>query len=142
MRALRSFGRSDPEARARLEAAVAAIDRELAANLELASMFDQTHQAVVLENGEFARHRLTLERELGETFELVADLYARIPDAESAMERRGPANSLKEEDRGLVESWEGDARALQWSLHDALAGGRRSPLLRLIDRIRGRSSVR
>jgi hypothetical protein len=36
------------EAQARLDRAVAAIDRELAANLELTSMFDQTKQPFFL----------------------------------------------------------------------------------------------
>src|SRR5437868_5191454 len=54
--------RPDLAERADLAAAVAAVDRELAANLELMSLFDQTKQAVVLENGQFALHRATLER--------------------------------------------------------------------------------
>ncbi len=138
MDVLRSlFRRRDPEVLARLTAAVSAIDRELAANLELTSIFDQTHHAVVLENGEFARHRATIERELPSSYPQLADLYARIPDAESAMERRGPAASLKEEDRAIVEGWEGDARALQRSLRDSLTEKPRSPLARLLGRLHG-----
>lgn len=106
----------DQRRRAVLIDAVAAVDRELAANLELMTMFDQTRQAVVLENGEFTRHRTTIDTEGGEVAVAVAALYARIPDAESAMERRGPANSLREEDRRLIEAWEGDAREAQRSL--------------------------
>ena len=112
--------RIDPTRRAALTDAVAAVDRELAANLELMTMFDQTRQAVVLENGEFARHRETIELEARDIADAVTTLYARIPDAESAMERRGPANSLRDEDRSLIEAWEGDAREAQRSLRRSL----------------------
>lgn len=112
--------RPDPRERAELEGAVSAIDRELAANLELTSMFDQTKQAVTLENGEFARYRETIERGAGPTAATVSALYERIPETESAMERRGPANSLRPEDRQLIEKWEGDARDAQRSLRAAL----------------------
>jgi hypothetical protein len=105
-------GRS-AEAQIGVERAVAAIDRELAANLELTSMFDQTKQAFVLENGQWQLHRATIARELRAAHEFVADLYERMPDAEAAMERRGPANSLKAADREIVEGWEGDAREAQ-----------------------------
>jgi hypothetical protein len=105
-------GRS-AEVQVALERAVAAIDRELAANLELTSMFDQTKQAFVLENGQWQLHRATIARELREAHAFVADLYERMPGAESAMERRGPANSLKDADREIVEAWEGDAREAQ-----------------------------
>jgi hypothetical protein len=132
-----------PETLRELERAVAAVDREIAVNLELSSLFDQTRQAVVLENAEFTRHGPTLEREVRATYAGLADLYARIPAAEAAMERRGPANSLREEDRALVEAWEGDARALQRMLRGALADQRRSGLARAIERLRGRpTSVR
>ena len=46
----------DPADQAELERAVAAVDRELAVDLELLSMFDQTKQAFVLENGQFLAH--------------------------------------------------------------------------------------
>src|SRR5439155_1442853 len=82
--------------------------------------FDQTRQPIVLENGEFARHRAALERTAPTIFTAVAELYARLAEAESAMERRGPANSLKDEDRAIVERWEGDARAAQRALREAL----------------------
>ena len=111
----------DPRERAELAEAVSAVDRELAANLELTSMFDQTKQAVTLENAAFGRHRATLERQAGPTAAAVSSLYARIPETESAMERRGPANSLRPEDRQLIERWEGDARDAQRSLRAALA---------------------
>jgi hypothetical protein len=131
------FGKPDPEARRRLERAVADLDRELAANLELTSMFDQTHQAVVLENGEFIRHRATLESGLSETFAPLADLYSRVPGTESAMERRGPANTLRDDDRALIEAWEGDARAAQRGLRAALATPPLSPLGLVLRRLRG-----
>ena len=114
------FSKPDPEQRRHLERAVADIDRELAANLELTSMFDQTKQAVVLENGEFNRHGPTIKAGLADAHGALADLYARIPDTESAMERRGPANSLRDEDRRLIEAWEGDAREAQRTLRRSL----------------------
>jgi hypothetical protein len=110
----------DPRERERLTDAVSAVDRELAANLELTSMFDQTKQAVTLENGEFARHRVTLERNAGSAAAAVAALYERMSETESAMERRGPANSLRPEDRRLIEGWEGDAREAQRSIRESL----------------------
>src|SRR6267378_2470305 len=110
----------DPNERRRVSDAVNAVDRELAANLELTTMFDQTKQAVTLENGEFAHHRATLERNVRSTAVAIAALYDRISDAESAMERRGPANSLKPADRQLIEGWEGDAREAQRSLRESL----------------------
>lgn len=131
------FSQPDPEVRRRLEGAAADLDRELAANLELTSMFDQTHQAVVLENGEFMRHRVTIESGLAGAFGQLADLYSRIPDTESAMERRGPANTLRDDDRALIEAWEGDARAAQRGLREALAAPPLSPLRLLLKRLRG-----
>jgi hypothetical protein len=131
------FSKPDPEERRRLERAVADVDRELAANLELTSMFDQTHQAVVLEISEFTRHRATIEIGLAAAYGPLADLYSRIADAESAMERRGPANTLRDDDRVLIETWEGDARGAQRGLREALAAPRLSPLARLLRRLRG-----
>jgi triphosphoribosyl-dephospho-CoA synthetase len=131
------FQQPDPELKRQLERAVADVDRELAANLELTSLFDQTHQAVVLENGEFMRHRGTIESGLNVAYRALADLYTRIPDTESAMERRGPANSLRDDDRLLIESWEGDARAAQRGLREALAAPRSSPIAVLLRRLRG-----
>lgn len=125
----------DPVAQADLDRAVAALDRELAADLELTTMFDQTRQAFVLENGQFALHAHVLAREIPQVHGLLADLYARIPATESAMERRGPANTLKDEDRLIVEEWEGDARALQVTLRSAATAPRSSPLERLIARL-------
>ena len=124
-------GRS-PDAQARLDRAVAAIDRELAANLELTSMFDQTKQAFVLENGQWNLHGAVVAKELPAAHAFAADLYARMPDAESAMERRGPANSLKDEDREIVEGWEGDAREAQRRLRADLARPEPAPLRRIM----------
>jgi hypothetical protein len=131
------FSKPDPEAQRRLERAVADIDRELAANLELMSMFDQTHQFVVLEMGEFTRHAPTIESSLAAAYGPLADLYARIADTESAMERRGPANTLRDDDRAVIETWEGDARVAQRGLREALTAPRPSAFQRLFKRLRG-----
>lgn len=131
--------RRSPGAQAELDRAVAAVDRELAADLELTAMFDQTKQAFVLENGQHGLHAATLEREIAEAAAFVADLYRRLPDAESAMERRGPAGSLKDADRLIVESWEGDAREAQRRLRAAAGARQATPWNRLIARLRGSS---
>ena len=125
------------EAQAALDRAVAAIDRELAANLELTSMFDQTKQAFVLENGQWHLHGATVARELPAAHAFAADLYGRIPEAESAMERRGPANSVRDADREIVERWEGDAREAQRRLRADLARPDPPFLRRLIARLLG-----
>jgi hypothetical protein len=52
------------------------------------------------------------------------------------MERRGPANSLRDADRALIETWEGDARAAQRGLREALAAPRVLPLGALLKRLR------
>lgn len=128
----------DPDERRRLGIAVNAVDRELAANLELTTMFDQTKQAVTLENGEFGRHRATLERSASGAAAAVAALYARMSETEAAMERRGPANSLRPEDRGLIEAWEGDAREAQRSLRGALTARPLAGLPAVTARLQGR----
>ncbi|MDP9264988.1 MAG: hypothetical protein M3O91_02540 [Chloroflexota bacterium] len=137
--------RRDAQAQAALEGAVAAVDRELAANLELTTMFDQTRQAVVLENGEFARNRAVIERELPREHRGLAELYAGLPEAESAMERRGPAGSVTPLDRGIVETWEGDARESQRMLRAAVAApptpAWRRAALALADRLGRPSSL-
>lgn len=109
----RIAGRRDAASRARLEDAADAVARELAGNLELTAMFDQTHQAVVFENAQFARHRALLASEVRDAYAELADVYARMPATEDAMERRGPAASVRPEDRALIERWEGDARSVQ-----------------------------
>ena len=124
---------------AELERAVAAVDRELAADLELTAMFDQTKQAFVLENGQYALHAETLGREIPQAAAFTADLYARLPAAESAMERRGPAGSLKDADREIVESWEGDAREAQRRLRAAAVQRPPTPWKKVIARLRGSS---
>jgi hypothetical protein len=131
------FSRPDPELRRRLERAVADVDRELAANLELTSLFDQTHHAIVLENAEFTRHRATIQNGLAAAYGPLADLYSRVPATESAMERRGPANSLRDDDRALIETWEGDARAAQRGLREAWSVPPLSSLARVRRRLRG-----
>ena len=131
------FSKPDPEAQRRLERAVADIDRELAANLELMSMFDQTHQFVVLEMGEFTRHAPTIESGLAAAYGPLADLYSRIADTETAMERRGPANTLRDDDRAVIETWEGDARVAQRGLREALSAPRPSAFQTLFKRLRG-----
>ena len=134
-----------PEAQAEIERAVAALDRELAADLELTGMFDQTKQAFVLEMGQWAIHGRTIQREAPDLHLFLADLYARIPEAESAMERRGPAHTLKDADRDIVQRWEGDAREAQRLLRGDLSprpvivARGTSFLSRLIARLLGRS---
>lgn len=126
-----AMGRS-ADAQAALDRAVAAIDRELAADLELTAMFDQTKQAFVLENGQWALHGSVVARELPAAHAFLGDLYGRIPAAESAMERRGPAGSLRDADRAIVETWEGDAREGQRLLRAAAARRPQSFIERLI----------
>lgn len=104
------------EAQAELDRAVAAVDRELAADLEIMSMFDQTRQAFILENGQFLRHRTVIEREIPAAYAALSSLYERIPLVEAAMERRGPANSIRDEDRQVIHEWEGDTREAQRAL--------------------------
>ena len=140
----RLLGAPPPEDRSRLEVVAAAIDRELAANIELASLWDQTHQAVVFENGEFTRHAAVLRRLAsgGFDFELLAEVYGRMPSVESAMERRGPVNSIKPEDKTLVETWEGDVREAQRWLRAAVNAPSPSVWALLAARLRGRGNRR
>jgi len=116
----RLLGAPTPEERARLAEAVSALDRELAANIELASMWDQTHQAVVFENAQFSKHAAAIRVAAPEVFAALAQAYARMPEAESAMERRGPANTIRPDDLALVETWEGDVRGVQRDLRAAV----------------------
>ena len=131
------FARTDPEARARFERAAAAVDRELAGNLELTAMFDQTHQAAVFENAEFARHAAALRASAQAALAFIETVYAGIPATEDAMERRGPANTLKPEDLALIERWEGDVREAQRLLRAALAAPRPSAWSVVLSRMRG-----
>jgi hypothetical protein len=138
----RIFG-PDPERWAERGRAGAAVDRELAANLELSAMFDSAQQAAVFENGEFTRFTSTLRRELSrETFEEVASVYAAMPDVEAAMERRGPARSIRPEDRALIESWEGDVRTAQRALRAALSAPPASVWTLVVARLRGGTPTR
>jgi hypothetical protein len=135
----RVLGAPGPEDRARLEVLAAAIDRELAANIELASLWDQTHQPVVFENAEFTRHAAVLRGVAsgGFDFELLAEVYTRMPSVESAMERRGPVNSIKPEDKAIVETWEGDVREAQRWLRAAVKAPPASAWVLLVRRLRG-----
>ena len=132
------FVRRDPEARARFEHAAAAVDRELAGNLELTAMFEQTHQAAVFENAEFAQHRAVLRASAPDAFVSVDAVYTAIPATESAMERRGPANTMKPDDLALIERWEGDVHHAQRELRAALAAPPRSAWSLLTARLRGK----
>ena len=131
-----------PEAQATLGRAVAAVDRELAADLELMAMFDTTKQAFVLENGQFLAQRDVLEREAPAAYAFVADVFERIPAAESAMERRGPAGSIADADRALIHAWEGDAREAQRRLRAALVPDRSTRWDALVARLRARFASR
>lgn len=134
--------RRSAEAQAALERAVAAVDRELAADLELMSMFDQTRQAFVLENGQFLASSEVIAREAPETFAFVDDLFGRVPAVESAMERRGPAGSIADADLALIHAWEGDAREAQRMLRASLIPRRRTRWDELTARLRARFASR
>ena len=142
----RLLGASTPQERARLASAAAAVDRELAANIELAALWDQTHQPALFENGEFAGHEATIRVAAPPAATLLADVYARIPAIESAMERRGPVNSIATSDKGLVEAWEGDVREAQRALRAAVTAPPPSVWALLRKRVfspsRNRTSVR
>ena len=140
----RLLGAPSPEDRAKLADAASAVDRELAANIELASMWDQTHQAVVFENGEFSRHAGVIRAAAPSAFEALAQAYARIGATESAMERRGPANTIRPEDLALVEAWEGDVREAQRGLRASVSAAEPSLWSLFIARVRDRkrASVR
>jgi hypothetical protein len=114
------LGRRDPERQRRLAASSAAVDRELAANLELSAMFDTTHQAFVFENAAWLQQAAALRDDmLAAEYEAVAIVYRDMPAVETAMERRGPANSIRPDDRALIEAWEGNVRVAQRALRDA-----------------------
>ena len=116
----RLLGAPTPEDRARLAIAAAAVDRELAANIELAALWDQTHQAATFENAEFGRHAAAIASAAPAASTLLAGVYERIPSTEGAMERRGPVNSIAAADKALVETWEGDVREAQRALRAAV----------------------
>lgn len=118
--------------RARLEEAAARVDRELAGNVELVGMFLQTKQAAVLEVAAYEASRAPIVAASAEVGARLDRLYQGIAEAESAMERRGPAGSLRGEDRAIVERWEGDARALQRDLRALPASRPPAPGRRLL----------
>jgi hypothetical protein len=130
----RLLGR-DPARRAAFAVAAAAVDRELAANIELASMFDQTHQAALFEIGEFERHGATL-RDDPAAFAAIESVYARVAETEEAMARRGPANTIRPEDLALIERWEGDVRDAQRRLRESVNAPPPSAWSLLIARLR------
>ena len=133
----RLLGAPTPEDRARLASAAAAVDRELAANIELAALWDQTHQAATFENGEFGRHAAAIAIAAPAASTLLVDVYERIPATESAMERRGPVNSIAAADKALVETWEGDVREAQRTLRSAVNAPPPSAWSLLAGRLRG-----
>jgi hypothetical protein len=133
-----TIARREPGAQAELERAVAQVDRELAADLELMSMFDQTKHAFVLENGQFLAARRVIERHAPGALKIVADVYARIPETETSMERRGPAGSIPDADRIRIHEWEGDAREAQRVLREVARPSRASRWELLTERLRAR----
>jgi hypothetical protein len=134
--------RRSAAAQAELERAVALVDRELAADLELMAMFDQTKQPFVLENGQFLAARPVIEREAAAVAAFVADLYARIPAVEDSMERRGPAGSIPLADELAIHEWEGDAREAQRLLRASCTQTPASRWTALYERLRARLPTR
>ena len=134
--------RRTAEGQAELERAVALVDRELAADLELMSIFDQTKQAFVLENGRFLTAGSVLEGHAPAAYAFVAELYARIPGIEASMERRGPAGSIPLPDEVAIHEWEGDAREAQRLLRASLAQAPVSRWSVLYERLRARFPAR
>jgi hypothetical protein len=132
----------DPQVQVRLERAAAGIDREFAANLELVTMFMQTKQPATLENAAFLAGRAEIAAADEELAARLDVLYDGMSDAESAMERRGPAGSIRAEDRATVQHWEGSARVLQRAVRTLAASRPRSAGDRLVAwvtaRVRGR----
>jgi hypothetical protein len=122
----------------RLERAVAGIDRELAGNVELVTMFMQTKQPAVLENAAYRAWQDEVHAADEVVAARLATLYDRMPDAETAMERRGPAGSISRADRETVMRWEGQARALQLDLRSLPGRGPRSAGDRLVEWVRSR----
>lgn len=105
--------RRPPEEQARLARAAAGVDRELAGNVELVTMYMQTKQPAVLEIAAFTAYGDDIAAADADLGRRLGALYESVPDAEDAMERRGPAGSIKNDDRAIVERWEGGARVLQ-----------------------------
>jgi triphosphoribosyl-dephospho-CoA synthetase len=133
----RLTARRSTERQARLARAAADVDRELAANIELASMFDQTQQAVVFENGQFTRHREVLATEVPTVTVALVSVYERMSATEDAMERRGPANTITPEDKALIQTWEGDVRDARQQLRSGVSAPALTFVGRLLARLRG-----
>ncbi len=127
-----------PDAQEGLEHAAAGIDRELAGNLELVTMYMQTKQPAILENAAYRAWRQEVVAADAALAARLDVLYERMPDAESAMERRGPAGSVRPEDRATVQQWEGNARVVQRALRQLPASGPRSAGDRLLAWVRAR----
>src|SRR5919197_352910 len=110
---------------ARLARAVAGIDRELAGNLELVTMFMQTKQPAVLENAAMRAYRGEIAAADETTAGRLDALYDAMSEAESAMERRGPGSESSGLFRAGVHApsaigwWTGFAR--EWSGHPPLS---------------------
>lgn len=128
--------RRTPEQQARLGRAVVGLDRELAGNIELVTMFMQTKQPAVLDNVAYRAYReevATADEPLGARLDA---LYEAMSGAESAMERRGPAGSIPGAARDIVERWEGEARTLQRELRSLPGRRPRSVGDRLVEWVR------
>ena len=133
------FRAKRPAARqAALERAAAAVDREIAADLELVTMYMQTKQPAVLENAAYLAWKNEIAAADADLDARLSVLYERVPDAEAAMERRGPAGSIRPEDRATVQQWEGNARVLQRAVRELPRSRPRSPFDRLVAWVRAR----
>ena len=130
--------RRSAEERARLARASALVDGELAGNLELVTMYLQTKQPAVLEIAAYERVRGELAAADPALAARLDVLYEHIPEAESAMERRGPAGSIRGDDRATVQRWEGYARQLQVALRALPSSDAPSPGDRLVAWVRAR----
>ena len=93
----RVFSVAGAETAHALGAAVAAIDRELAANIELAvALGSDASGRRVRERPSSRDMRSSAQAHVRPfDFELLDQVYARMPLVEGAMERRGPVNSIK-----------------------------------------------
>jgi hypothetical protein len=97
----------------------------------------------VFENAAFAQQHAALRLWAPAAFAFIGTVYAGMPATESAMERRGPANTLRPEDLALIERWEGDVREAQRLLRAAVAAPPPSGWSVVLGRLRpGRRSTR
>ena len=101
-------------------------------------MFMQTKQPAVLENAAYGAWRDAVVSADEAIAARLATVYDAMPDAESAMERRGPAASIPRADRETVERWEGQARTVQRELRSLPGRRPRSFGDRLVDWVRAR----